>query len=110
MRISPFIDITLHSSQEVALTDEQVFMLQRRLAEFRAADPDGRSNIIRGCVDDIKRSWGEGVQFDRDLVETVRALSTMLCPSDIFVARSPAPLQQEAGSKETAFYQKMDVP
>jgi len=87
----PSIDITLHSSWNVELTDEQASMLQRHVGAFRAADPESRSKIIQVSVDHMKSSWRQSVGFDRDHVEMVRVLLvlTTSCCSHIsqFVRR-----------------------
>ncbi|KAI9438332.1 hypothetical protein H4582DRAFT_2057761 [Lactarius indigo] len=57
------------ASQSIELTDEQTDILQRHVAAFRAADPDSRSKIIQVSVDSIKKSWRQGVGFNRDGVE-----------------------------------------
>jgi hypothetical protein len=74
VRISPSIEVASYSRQEIVLTDEQVSMLRRRIAEFRAADPEGRISITQGCVNQLKRSWGETVKFEREMVTTVSTL------------------------------------
>ncbi|KAH9012877.1 hypothetical protein EDB84DRAFT_1568967 [Lactarius hengduanensis] len=56
---------------DINLTDEQVTMLQKRVAEFRAADKAGRSNIIQDSADRIEGSWGQDTNFDREVVETL---------------------------------------
>lgn len=76
------------------LTDEQVSILQKRIAEFRAADSKTRSSIVKSSVDRIERTWGEAVDFDREEVLKVCVRLTKLGPSHIFVARSAVPLQQ----------------
>ena len=81
-----------HSSDDIKLTDEQASMLQRRAAEFRAADPDTRSDIIKDCVEHIKRSRGQSTDFDSEAVETVCTLSATLYYAHIFVACSQIPL------------------
>ncbi|KAI9436453.1 hypothetical protein H4582DRAFT_2078612 [Lactarius indigo] len=58
-------------SQSIELTDEQTDILQRHVAAFQAADPDSRSKIIQVSVDSIKKSWRQGVGFNRDGVEMV---------------------------------------
>lgn len=98
----PSTKVTSHSRQDtspaddggaavgdITLTAEQFSQLQRRYAEFRAADPDGRSNIIQASVERIERSWGQGAGFNRGAVETVRALSATLNYSHAFVDCSP---------------------
>jgi hypothetical protein len=55
----------------MVLTEEQLAMLRKRAPEFRAADQEGRSNIVTACVDRIKGTWARSVPFKRDLVETV---------------------------------------
>ncbi|KAF8265993.1 hypothetical protein EI94DRAFT_1702096 [Lactarius quietus] len=56
---------------EVWLTDEQASMVQTRVADFRAGDIATRVDIIRDCVEQLRRSWRHGVDFDRNVVEMV---------------------------------------
>ncbi|KAF8257949.1 hypothetical protein EI94DRAFT_1708448 [Lactarius quietus] len=55
--------------EDIFLTDEQVCSLQRRLGEFRTADPETRSIIIQDSVVQIERTWTHDVDFDREIVE-----------------------------------------
>ncbi|KAI9430702.1 hypothetical protein H4582DRAFT_2086357 [Lactarius indigo] len=59
------------ASQSIELTDEQTDILQRHVAAFQAADPDSQSKIIQVSIDSIKKSWRQGVGFNRDGVEMV---------------------------------------
>ena len=81
----PSIDFAVYSRQEVLLTDEQVSTLRRRVAEFRLADSDTRPTIIQDAVSELERSWTHDTDFDRELVETVRASSAAGFSSHTFV-------------------------
>jgi hypothetical protein len=75
------IESTVLSRQDVLLTDEQVSILQSQVAEFRSAnDPNTRSTIIQDVVSQLERSWGHDMDIDRELIQTVHALSARLPP------------------------------
>jgi hypothetical protein len=63
------------SSQEIALTDEHISILERRTAKFRGASPKDREKMVSAAADRIKETWREDVEFDRDAVISVCALS-----------------------------------
>lgn len=63
-------------------------MLERQAAKFQAADPEDREKMITDAADRIERSWQGVVEFDRDTVTNVRALSDKLGYSHIFLAYS----------------------
>ena len=62
-------------SQEIALTDEQIRMLDRYITKFRAADPNLRERIVEEAADSIENTWAEDPEFDRDAVTNVRESS-----------------------------------
>ncbi|KAH9028956.1 hypothetical protein EDB85DRAFT_2147569 [Lactarius pseudohatsudake] len=78
---------------DINLTDEQVTMLQKRVAEFRAADKAGRSNIIQDSADRIEGSWGQDTNFDREVVETVPT-----SPQEIPLSQQTMDLPRHSGS------------
>jgi hypothetical protein len=57
------------------LTAEHISILDKRVAEFRSADLAARKDIIEEVADRIKRGWNEKVEFDRETIEAVSALS-----------------------------------
>jgi hypothetical protein len=59
------------SSQEIALTDRHIKILEKYIAKFRAADTNLREKLIEEATDSIERAWGEDVEFDRDVVINV---------------------------------------
>ena len=63
------IEITAHFRQEILLTDEQLDILQRGVAEFQAADAEGWLQIIQDCVECIMRSLRQGAEFDREIIQ-----------------------------------------
>jgi hypothetical protein len=79
------IDFVVYPRQETSLTDGQVAALQQRLPKFRLANPDTRTTIIQDVVSELESSWSHDMDFDRDLVETVRTLSADSFPSHTFV-------------------------
>ncbi|KAF8265600.1 hypothetical protein EI94DRAFT_1702352 [Lactarius quietus] len=57
--------------QQISLMDEQVSVLQSRVAEFRAADTENQSTIIKDAVGQLERNWSHDIDFNKQLVETV---------------------------------------
>jgi hypothetical protein len=55
----------------IFLTDEQVSILDGRVARFRAAKPAARSIIIQDSVKQCERDWTHDADFDQANVETV---------------------------------------
>jgi hypothetical protein len=43
-------------------------------------DPDTWSTIIQDVVSQLERSWGHDADFNRELIQTVHALSDRLPP------------------------------
>ena len=76
------------SSQEIALTDDHVSMLERRTAKFRGATPQDREKMVSAAADRIKEIWREHVEFDRETVIGVCAPSAKLGFSHVFLAYS----------------------
>jgi len=76
------------------LTDKHVRTLESQAAKFQAANPNDREKMITDAADCIKRTWQEGVEFDRDTVTNVCALSDKLGYSHIFLAYSPTSVSQ----------------
>ncbi len=66
------------SSQQIALTDEHISMLERRAAKFRGADPKDREKIVTAAADHIEKNWRGDVEFHRDTVISVCDLSAQL--------------------------------
>jgi len=66
------------SSQQIALTDEHISMLERRAAKFRGADPKDREKIVTTAADHIEKNWRGDVEFHRDTVISVCDLSAQL--------------------------------
>ncbi|KAH9030877.1 hypothetical protein EDB85DRAFT_2146391 [Lactarius pseudohatsudake] len=62
---------TGEARHDIGLTDEQVSMLQKHVAEFRAADAVARSIMIQDLVGRIETSWQQDADFDREDVETL---------------------------------------
>jgi hypothetical protein len=98
----PPIEFTAYSRQDASLTDEQVSILQRRVAEFRGADQDTRTTIIQDVVSQLVRSSSHDANFNRELLETVRTLSATGFPSHTFVACPQISIQQvQTGAEES---------
>ncbi|KAF8261224.1 hypothetical protein EI94DRAFT_1705707 [Lactarius quietus] len=57
---------------EVWLTDEQASMVQTQVADVRAGDIATCIDIIQDCVEQLKRSWIHDVDFNRNVVETMK--------------------------------------
>jgi len=66
------------SRQDISLTDEHISMLEKCMPKFRAADTKLREKIVQQAADRIKRTWKEGMEFDRDTVLSVCKLSAQL--------------------------------
>jgi hypothetical protein len=81
-------------SQGIALTDEQIRMLERCIPKFRAADPNGREKLIKGAADHVESVWTGDIEFNRDTVISVCELSVKLNCSHIFLAYSPISVRQ----------------
>jgi len=74
--------------------------LDARFEEFLAAEYEDREKIVMESLESFKRAWPRRVAFDAAGKKTVRAkLATLGC-SHIFLAYSPAPLQQGQTSAE----------
>lgn len=65
----------MHFRSEITLTDGEYALLIGRLAEFKAADNTARSTIVEECAEEIKTGWQQDVEFDREKVKAVCALS-----------------------------------
>jgi len=76
------------------LTDKHVRTLESQAAKFQAANPNNQEKMITDAADCIERTWQEGVEFDRDTVTNVCALSDKLGYSHIFLAYSPTSVSQ----------------
>ena len=74
------------SSQQIALTDEHISMLERRVAKFRGADPKVREKIVIAAADHIEKTWRGDVEFHRDTVISVCDLFAKLGFSHLFLA------------------------
>ena len=77
------------SRQELTLTEDQVNMLEKRVAEFRLAELHRRTAIIKDCLNWIEQRWHSNTAFNRKKVETVCAFSlyvgwASLIPSSLF--------------------------
>jgi len=73
-------------SQDIELADEHMGILERHAPKFRAADRKDREKIVRKVAEQIKSTWTEGVEFERDTVLGVCDLSDTLDHSQIFLA------------------------
>ena len=74
------------SSEEIVLADGYISMLERYIPKFRAANTSRRENIIEEAADQIKGTWTEDIEFDRDTIINVCELppSCILRLLDIF--------------------------
>jgi hypothetical protein len=75
------------SREELKLTADQADMLQKHVAEFRAADLHRRLAIVKECLNWIQARWQPKVSFKRKELETVCALVYILpvsCSSSLF--------------------------
>lgn len=52
-------------------------MLQERIYEYRHAHSAARPAIVQECIEEVKRTWAGGVDFNRELIEKVRAKSQL---------------------------------
>jgi hypothetical protein len=69
-------------------------MLERLMAKFRAADTNGREELVTKAADSIERTWTEDTRFDRDAMISVCDLSAKLGHSHVFLAYSRTPVRQ----------------
>ena len=53
-------------------------MLKGLIPKFWAADPDAWERMVKKAADCIKSTWTEEMEFDKDVVISVRDLSTKL--------------------------------
>jgi hypothetical protein len=59
------------SRREQALSEDQIDMLQRHVAEFRVAALHRRLAIVKECLSWIQERWHSNTPFNRKKVETV---------------------------------------
>jgi hypothetical protein len=64
------------SRQEIELTDHQISILRKHVPKFRAADTNHQEEIIKEAAGKLKNAWREGVEFDSEVVISVRELSS----------------------------------
>jgi hypothetical protein len=76
------------SSQEFELTDHQTSILRRHVARFRAADTNRREKIITEAAGKLKNDWREGVEFDNEVVISVREPSSEVKPGLVLTDNS----------------------
>jgi hypothetical protein len=77
-----------------SLTDEQISTLNAHFEEFLATEYEDQEKIVVKLLNSFKRACPRYVAFDAAGKKTVHAkLATLGC-SHIFLAYSPAPLQQ----------------
>jgi hypothetical protein len=81
-------------SQEIALTDEHIDMLERSGAKFRAANPTNREKMVIEAANHVETTWGGSVEFNRAAVISVRDLSATLDYSHPSIAYSRTPIWQ----------------
>lgn len=65
------IELTICSRPEITLTDHDYSVVRRRVAEFKSANAEARSKIVKECADKIKSFWLQDAPFNRKGVETV---------------------------------------
>jgi hypothetical protein len=70
---APKTEAMSYSRPDIALNDEHMLILSRRLADFRTADLATRNDMVIECTERIKRVWKEKAKFDRQIVESVSA-------------------------------------
>ena len=63
------------SSKELVLTSYHMSMLERNATKFQAADTNCWEQIIQDTANNIKDTWIEGMEFDRDAMIKVSELS-----------------------------------
>jgi hypothetical protein len=76
--LSALIGLTIHSRPDITLTDQEYGILRRRVTEFKNANAAARSNIVKETADQIERGRQQDAHFDREAVETVSALHSLL--------------------------------
>ena len=99
-------------SQNIALTDEHVEMLDRSGAQFRAANPTKREKMIIEAANHVEETWSESVEFNRAAIISVRDLSAKLGYSHLSIAYSQTlTWQGQAAIEEINIPNpKMDIP
>jgi hypothetical protein len=68
-----------YSRPDIALNDEHMLILSRRLADFRTADLAARNDMVIDCTARIKRVWKEKAKFDKDIIECVSTSPVTWC-------------------------------
>ena len=74
------------SSQEIVLTDEYMSMLERCTTKFKHTDTDRQEKIVKQAANNIKKTWQEDTEFNREATINVCEPSARPGPSHIFIA------------------------
>ena len=69
-------------------------VLEQLMAKFRAADTNGREELVTKAADTIERTWTENTGFDRGAMISVSDFSATLGYSHAFLAYSRTPVWQ----------------
>jgi hypothetical protein len=69
------IEVVIHFSPEITLTEHQYSLLRRHTTKLIAANAADHSDIIKEATDDIEKCWMEDAAFNREAVEIVSVLS-----------------------------------
>jgi hypothetical protein len=76
------------SSQETALTEENIRILDRWVPKFRGANLNRREKIVEEIADRIESRRAEGIELGRDTLIDVCDFSAKLDNSHTFLAYS----------------------
>ena len=82
------------SRQILSLTDKQLRMMDMLSSKFQKARPARRDKIVEGIADNIKNTWTEDAEFDRDKMKSVCESSAKLGHSQLFLAYLCMSVQQ----------------
>ena len=69
-------------------------MLEGLVPKFQAADPDAWERMVKKAANCIKSTWTEEMEFDKDVVISIRDLSTELGYSQSSLAYSQTSVWQ----------------
>ena len=85
----------------MALTDEQLDMLNECIDDFRAAvDYESQEEIVQNLCHEFRNNWTRCIKFQRAVIEAVCRPSVTPGRSNIFLDYLPASLwQNKAGHK-----------
>jgi len=76
------------------LTDKQISTLDKHINKFRTADYESWEQIVEDIFQSFESTWANGIEFHEEAVITVCAPFAPWGCSQIFLAYSLAPVQE----------------